>query len=497
MPEGITLKRIIDMDETQQLSSSDYVLVDSSSGGNRKYNLGEDLNNLKDDFAQYVYEVELDTLNDITPFNVNTGDVISIKSKDGSAITVATIRFRRSNGTDDYWTISGYTERKLTMEEPFVGVYINGGTAQEIIVSNLSNPYNFNPQLDAMGDKVDSLQSAVYIGTVTPSNVNTGFIHRDGRIMEGSNFRYTNPIKLVNERISFVARGYSNAVSLLSLCDENGENRINIVNSTDDSNVTVNYESDGETYVIISSLVSVPISYTTTKINNTFDKPYTCLSLFNKFGVIGDSYASGCLFYNGTSKDDYTHSWGQIMARKLGTVCTNYSKGGLSTRTWLTDAKGLPLVLTNEPEDIYYLALGINDEYSLGANYLGSLADITSHSSYQDYADSFYGNYGRIIEQIQAHAPHAKLVMFTLAHTNTTIAIQYSDAIIEIANHYEIPYIRQRDDPFFNSTFFWNNMVEGHPIAIGYSGMAEAFERLLNNCLRNNVLYFKDTFCYE
>ena len=51
MPDGITLKRIIDMDETQQLSSSDYVLVDSQTGGNRKYKLGEDLNNLKNDFS--------------------------------------------------------------------------------------------------------------------------------------------------------------------------------------------------------------------------------------------------------------------------------------------------------------------------------------------------------------------------------------------------------------------------------------------------------------
>lgn len=39
MPEGITLKRIIDMDETQQLSASDYVLVDSVSGGPRKFPL--------------------------------------------------------------------------------------------------------------------------------------------------------------------------------------------------------------------------------------------------------------------------------------------------------------------------------------------------------------------------------------------------------------------------------------------------------------------------
>lgn len=51
MPDGITLKRIIDMDETEQLSASDYVLVDSQTGGNRKYKLGEDLNRLKDDFS--------------------------------------------------------------------------------------------------------------------------------------------------------------------------------------------------------------------------------------------------------------------------------------------------------------------------------------------------------------------------------------------------------------------------------------------------------------
>ena len=49
MPEGITLKRIIDMDETEQLSSSDYVLVDSQSGGNRKYALGDKLAQVDDD----------------------------------------------------------------------------------------------------------------------------------------------------------------------------------------------------------------------------------------------------------------------------------------------------------------------------------------------------------------------------------------------------------------------------------------------------------------
>lgn len=72
MPEGITLKRIIDMDETEQLSSSDYVLVDSASGGNRKYKLGEDLNNLKEDFHSYHSELGAGYAEQLVSSIVNT-----------------------------------------------------------------------------------------------------------------------------------------------------------------------------------------------------------------------------------------------------------------------------------------------------------------------------------------------------------------------------------------------------------------------------------------
>lgn len=49
MAEGITLKRIIDMDEATELSSSDYALVDSATGGPKKFALGEELSSLKED----------------------------------------------------------------------------------------------------------------------------------------------------------------------------------------------------------------------------------------------------------------------------------------------------------------------------------------------------------------------------------------------------------------------------------------------------------------
>lgn len=566
-----------------------------------------------------VFQIEIETLLEIVPFNVKAGETVTVKSADGNPMTVNLIKFRRANNTEDYYTLTDYTSRTFTVTENFVAVYLQGGTAENIIISRDGSYIASKTDLLVFDDRIDDVNNNIavietmvginkptytstsgsyisytgnivqssafsysepievkagdrieFVGTgyntevamislcdaqgdniepkiistdasehtyeytiiedgyiivsyetsknhaltiyssgnyydedickkeiVTPSSLNSGFIHRDGRIMSGDNFRYTNPIRLENETIEFTARGYSDVVSLLSTCDVDGKNIQNIVNSTADEEIkTVKYVSNGVNYVIISSNVAIPITYKKIKILTPFTGSFTNLSMFQKFGVIGDSFASGTLFFNNTSKDDYNHSWGQIMARDLGTTCTNYSKGGLSTRSWLTDSKGLPLVLSSDPEEIYYLALGINDSYSLGDEYLGSLNDITSHSSYEDYDDTFYGNYGKIIEQIIEHAPHAKLVMFTLAHNFNNTSISYSNAIIQIANYYGIPYINQRDDEFFNSSFFWDNMVEGHPIAISYSGMASAFKRLLTDCLKNNVYYFKDTFCY-
>lgn len=234
------------------------------------------------------------------------------------------------------------------------------------------------------------------------------------------------------------------------------------------------------------------------KVNgNVTTNEYFDFSLVRKFGVVGDSYASGEVYWKNSdntysSKDKYSISWGQILARKHGNICTNYSAGGLSTRTWLTNPNGLQKMLSSEPEDIYLLALGINDYYNIGESYLGTISDITSHSSYSDYGDTFYGNYGKIIERIKEHAPNSKLIMFTVA-SNDTIPAKFNTAIENIANHYNIPCIKQLDDTFFTSTVY-TNMVQGHPRALGYVGMASAFDRLITKCVNKNYNYFASMF---
>ena len=209
---------------------------------------------------------------------------------------------------------------------------------------------------------------------------------------------------------------------------------------------------------------------------------YPTLSLFEKIGVVGDSYASGELVFDGKYVDHYEISWLQILARKNGFTGTNFSRGGMSTRTWLTYSECMPLMQSSDAQDLYILALGINDE-ALGASYIGSEADIDNG------ADTFYGNYGKIIKAIQTKAPQAKLVIATIAD-NSDIAKKFNEAITTIANHFTIPMIVQLDDPLFNSSFYKDNMIGGHPTAPVYSSMALAYERMIDRVMYDRYDYF-------
>lgn len=214
--------------------------------------------------------------------------------------------------------------------------------------------------------------------------------------------------------------------------------------------------------------------------------------IFNRIGVVGDSFASGAVRVGETVADNYALSWPQVMGGRYGVTCTNYSRGGLTTKTWLSVPEGRNKMLSSTPDDLYILALGLNDSNGVlppnGAAYLGSIRDIIGYNNKSRYPDTFYGNYGKIIEQIKEHAPGAKLIMVNLAMPTANSA-SYNEAIYEIASYYKIPYINQHTDSFFSSDRFLN-MEMGHPTKDGYSGMADAFARLIAKCISENKYYF-------
>ena len=320
------------------------------------------------------------------------------------------------------------------------------------------------------------------------------YVAFNGTVIELTGYAITDPVTLPPKtKIIFNGMGYEKNVAMISEYNGVKYNPLVISDSSDlkdyeyttDKTITVvfsgtNIENSNVKFSINQLDALNELNNDINKLNETIS-----LSLFSKFGIVGDSFASGEVSNeSGVLKDNYSGSWGQILARKLGTTCVNFSEGGLTTRTWQTSTKGLTLLKSTEKQQVYYLALGINDIYSGGTSYLGVESDIESG------ADTFYGNYGKIINEIKSYSPNSKIIMFTTAFEGET-ENAYNEAIIKIANHYKLPYVVQLDDEFFKSAFYLKNMVSNHPIAIVYSGMANAFERLIQKCVIDNIEYFK------
>ena len=174
------------------------------------------------------------------------------------------------------------------------------------------------------------------------------------------------------------------------------------------------------------------------------EKPYPSIALFEKIGVIGDSWASGYVYHNGQWYTKYNLSWCQQLARRNGVSVTNYAYPGLSTRTWLTSDKGLSLLNSSAPENLYLLCLGLND-FALGDNYIGNIEDMETG------ADSYYGNYATIIKAIKNKAPNSKIVIFKTnykGYGNPELRAKFDVADENIASHFEIPLINPKDDSY-------------------------------------------------
>ena len=235
-------------------------------------------------------------------------------------------------------------------------------------------------------------------------------------------------------------------------------------------------------------------SWVSYKIDNTDDTSFSSASMFPTYAVVGDSYASGGIYKDDIQGVYPEYSWPTVFGRITGSSINNYSFPGASTRTWISNDSGLNAAISADPDSIYLLCLGINDGaiYNQNASYLGSIQDI--NADYTLNPDSFYGNYGKIIDQLKIHAPNAHFIMIAppTYDTSSTTWQLFQNAISEIAEHYSIPCINGMTDSYFSSSFFQTNKSSGHPIAISYGGMAKAYLRQIELTIQNNYTYFDD-----
>lgn len=214
---------------------------------------------------------------------------------------------------------------------------------------------------------------------------------------------------------------------------------------------------------------------------------WASINMFDRVGGVGDSYTAGyAVDSQNTGHTSINKSWLGVMCKRAGVTMANYGYGGATTRSYITSE--LPTVLADTPCDFYFLALGIND-LTLGTSYIGSVEDIDDNDPDAN-ADSFYGNYGKIIAKIKALNPKALFALIKLQNVGSG-ATAFNTAIEGLAAHYGIPVIDPFDDLFFRSDFY-TKMRDGHPTYLGYCGMGLAYERLFSKCVYENRLYFFD-----
>lgn len=227
----------------------------------------------------------------------------------------------------------------------------------------------------------------------------------------------------------------------------------------------------------------------TIKANLASKIEYDCIASFLKIGCIGDSLASGESIYkkaDGSNGyvDIYEHSWGQFLARRYGIECINFSTGGLTTRTWLTHSRGWSLAQKEENLcNAYIIGLGQNDIGKLGTSYLGTINDIDLNN-YENNADTYYGNYGKIIQLIKTLQPKAKFFLLT-----DPVVTGFNNAIAEIANTIPNCYLidlTAYSDLYKSGGYLHKNNRGGHYNSVAYNYMGKLIGEEISKYMYNN-----------
>lgn len=132
--------------------------------------------------------------------------------------------------------------------------------------------------------------------------------------------------------------------------------------------------------------------------------------IFKEIGIIGDSLSSGEFEYhdkdgNIVYHDMYEYSWPAVLERLTGTVCHNYSRGGMSAKEFYESwAEQNDFWQWNQA---YIIALGNNDVFVL-EHPVGSAADIHPEHP-EDNPDTFFGNMGRIVSKLKKIEKDARI----------------------------------------------------------------------------------------
>jgi lysophospholipase L1-like esterase len=218
------------------------------------------------------------------------------------------------------------------------------------------------------------------------------------------------------------------------------------------------------------------------------------MNMFGRIGVISDSISVGWgLDKNGgRSRRNESVSWVQQMARHLGCTAYNLGASGVDPIEWFEPsyefAEYCYTQYQNTEEcDLYIIGLGLNQ------GTLGTIDDI--EEDYTQNAKTFYGQYAKIIQMINAEHPNAVVMCLT---EPTTAISNYDTAVRNICaldniNALLVDLETDYFDLFNTDEILAQRQPDNlHYTPLGYSLLANAMVTALNDFISKNT----DKFIY-
>lgn len=442
------------------------------------------------------------------PIAVNKGEIINFIAA-GYNTEVAMIAISNSDATSFTPKVNSIdsTVRLYTYtveDDGYIVVSYDKSETHELVIKSaeISNEA-LNNRLNALNENyikgiIEDSDLSIIVNDSSLAIGQAGkYVNKNSGVSNTASFSISVPITLEKgQYLIFNARGYLNEVAVLAKVNLDSTYTA-LIKSVDNDEHTFKYLATENVTVVVSSNNNVSVRYSV--FSSRIDKQDMRIKelendwfAFAKMGIIGDSLASGASNYGGGASDRKLYSWGKYIEREHGVDVSLFSFGGATTRTWLTSNYGYTALQSADVLDLYVIGLGVNDAYELGSEYLGTIAEVHVGDESLN-ADTYYGNYSKIIAAIKAKSPRAKIICLTNPKATTELELSYNHAVSDIVALYTNTYLIDLiDDSFYTSAEFNATWNSAHSTAIGYKLIAKNLYNHISELVRNNVSEFLD-----
>lgn len=390
--------------------------------------------------------------------------------------------------------IDFYTEECAQIRISIMGYYFYGMTAYDDLDESIMQSLFVKETIPFEAGSLNTSTGGTHLSAARIRSV--GFAELAAEFIRGENVRFT--IYIYNRNGQF--RGLWDGTKLVHSGPDNPDFVVPWFTFVDVREI---YNTLGEQYPnFVFKMTAMRPDGTITVADSskihfyTKEAPYSTVGVYETWAVIGASSDAGRYVdppvTSGKKGVDHPYgAWPAILARRVGNTVYNYSESSRSLHSFVRVPDGLETVLRDPAHDLYVIDLGGNDATLETSEPIGTLVDITQHLSDGQYPDSVYGNYGKIMSSLKAHAPNAKFILTTPSGIGTSVRqLAVDNAVREIAAYYKVACIEWESDEFMRCHTFTHNFVENHPTRVLYGGKALAFERLFSRCVAKYIDYF-------